>query len=56
MADYSAHFHEKFILKKSIIFVNSKSKMSYVHVNFPALVHQKKMTRGPHMTSLEFHI
>ena len=35
MTDYFAHFHERFILKKSIVFVKFKKKMLYVHMNFP---------------------
>ena len=37
MADYFAHFHEKFILKKSIYLCNSRNKISYGHIDFPGL-------------------
>ena len=35
MADYSVHFHEKFILKKSIIFVKLMKQISYVYLDLP---------------------
>ena len=54
MADYSARFHEKFRLKKSIIFVKfKKKKVLCVHMNFPS---SPKKLYVPHMTFLEFQL